>query len=180
MTSWLTENSTVPMIAGAILTLIFIAFWVHSREKAMLKVAIGVAVITAAIVTCEQMVVTQREEVTDQIYALANSVQRNDFDATMEFFSVDHAETRRRAEAEMPRYDFQNCRVSAIFKFNLLKANPPTAEVLFNASVTVRVDNGAEPLWGQRRIKLTLEKNKEGVWKIIAYSHSDPRSGITL
>lgn len=168
------------MIAGAILTLIFIAFWVHSREKAMLKVAIGVAVITAAIVTCEQMVVTQREEVTDQIYALANSVQRNDFDATMEFFSVDHAETRRRAEAEMPRYDFQNCRVSAIFKFNLLKANPPTAEVLFNASVTVRVDNGAEPLWGQRRIKLTLEKNKEGVWKIIAYSHSDPRSGITL
>ena len=76
MTSWLTENSTVPMIAGAILTLIFIAFWVHSREKAMLKVAIGVAVITAAIVTCEQMVVTQREEVTDQIYALANSVQR--------------------------------------------------------------------------------------------------------
>jgi len=140
------------MIAGAILTIIFIAFWVHSRENAMLKIAIGVAVITAAIVTCEQMVVTQREEVTDQIYALADSVQRNDFDATMGFFSDDHAETRQRADAEMPRYDFQNCRVSGFFNFNLLQSKPPTAEVLFNVSVTVRVDNGAEPLWGNAEL----------------------------
>ncbi len=180
MTSWLTENSTVPMVAGAILVLIFIAFWVHSRENAMLKVALAVAILTAAIVTCERIVVTQREEVTDRIYALADSVQRNDFAATMEFFSEDHAETRQRADAEMPRYDFQNCRVSGILKFNISESTPPTAEIQFNVSVTVRVDNGAEPLWGQRRIKLVFEKNREGVWKIIDYSHSDPRSGITL
>ncbi len=168
------------MIAGAILILIFIAFAVHSREKVMLKVAMGIAVITVAIVTCEQLVVTQREEVIDRIYSLADSVQRNDFATTMDFFSDDYTETRQRANAEMPQYDFQNCRVSGIFKFNLLESTPPTAEIQFNVSVTVRVDNGAEPLWGQRRIKLTLEKDEEGVWKIIDYSHSDPRSGITL
>ena len=77
------------MVAGAILTSIFIAFWVHSRENAMLKVALAVAILTAAIVTCERLVVTQREEVTDRIYALADSVQRNDFANTMEFFSED-------------------------------------------------------------------------------------------
>ena len=180
MTSWFTENSTVPMIAGAILTLVFIAFAVHSREKVMLKIALVNLAITAAIVTCERMVVTQREEVTDQIIALADSVQRNNFEAIMDFFSDDYAETRNRAEAEMPRYDFQTCRVSGIFNYNLVKSEPPTAEIQFNVSVTVRVDSGAEPLWGQRRVKLTFQKDTEGVWEIIDYSHSDPRSGLKL
>lgn len=168
------------MIAGAVLTIIFIAFAVHSREKIMLKVALVIAVITAAIVTCERLIVTQREEVTDRIYSLADSVQQNDFASTMDFFSDDYAETRLRANTEMPRYDFRNCRISGISKFNLFDTTPPIAEIQFNVSVTVRVDNGAESLWGQRRIKLTWEKNKEGVWEIIDYSHSDPRSGITL
>lgn len=146
----------------------------------MLKVALGIAVITVAIVTCERLFVTQREEVTDRIYSLADSVQRNDFATVMEFFSDDYAATRQRATSEMPRYNFQNCRVSGIFRFNIFNTTPPIAEIQFNVSVSVRVDNGAEPLWGQRRIKLTWEKNKKGVWEIIDYSHSDPRSGITL
>ena len=146
----------------------------------MLKIALLIVAITAAIVTCERMVVTQREEVTDRIISLADSVQRNDFEAIMDFFCDDYAETRSRAKAEMPRYDFQTCRVSGIFNYNLIKSEPPTAEIQFNVSVTVRVDSGAEPLWGQRRVKLTFQKDTEGVWEIIDYSHSDPRSGLKL
>jgi hypothetical protein len=178
---WFTENSTVPMVTGTLLVIIFLAMAFTSREKLMLQLAIVIGLLTAATVICERLIVTDKEQVTESVYELADLVQANNMQGVLGFVSLQYPETRDEVSAEMPRYDFDNCRIIGINYFkNETEGSKDTAEICFVVSVRVRLDNSPELLFGQRRVTLHFEKEADGKWRVFDYSHEDPRAGIGL
>ena len=180
MTTWFTENSTFPMITGAMIVVALLGLAFFAREKIMLYAALVVAALVAGTVVCEKIIVTDREEIVDCVYELANAVQSNDKAAVVAFVSRNRQDTIDRVNAEMPRYDFDSCRINGT---NYFKPGPDglgTAEICFVVSVKVRLNPNPDPVWAQRKIILHFEKQLDGKWRIIDYSHHDPRGGLTM
>ncbi|MFK7767884.1 MAG: hypothetical protein AB8B55_11735 [Mariniblastus sp.] len=181
MTSWFTENSIFPLITGVLLTIVLVGLAFSSREKVMLYIAIVIALLTAGVVTCEQLIVTDKEEVTDVIYQLADAVQANDKATVMSFVSDSREDTLSKVDNEMPRYDFNSCRIIGVNHFVPEESgSQKTAEICFVVTVRVNIDNNPTEAWGHRKITLQMEQESDGKWKITDYSHEAPSSGATL
>ncbi len=180
MISWFTENSTFPMATGVILVLILLAMAFSSREKMMFYFAMAIAALTAATVICERVIVTDNEMVTQTIYDIADAVESNDRGRVVTFVSQSRQDTIDRVNAEMPRYNFDSCRVIGTNYFEPNDGPPKTIEVSFVVSFRVRVDQGTDLIPGHRKVILTFEQQSDGKWKLIDYSHENPHSGVTV
>ena len=181
MTSWFTESATFPMITGVFLVIVLLGLALSSREKVMLYLAIAVALLTAGVVTCEQLIVTDKEKVTDVVYQLADAVQANNKAGVMGFVSKSREDTLSRVDNEMPRYDFASCRVIGFNYFTPKESGgKKTAEICFVVTVRVNVDKDPTQAFGHRKITLNLEEESDGIWKIITYSHEAPSNGAIL
>lgn len=180
MISWFTENSTFPMITGIILAIILLGLAFSAREKVMVYLALVIGVLTAGTVICERMIVTDREEVMQCVYDLASAVQANDKKGVVAFVSKTRPDTIDRVNAEMPKYDFDSCQIVGTNYFEPGADGRDTAEICFVVSVKVRVDGATETQWGHRKIILHFEKQPDGKWRVIDYSHEAPSSGLTI
>ncbi|MEL7499699.1 MAG: hypothetical protein AAFN77_19000 [Planctomycetota bacterium] len=175
---WLTEDAFVPMVTGIAMFIVFVAMAVYSGERRVFLVAGGIALVTIAIVLCEAAIVTDKEEITEEVYQLAFHVQRNDLNSVLEKVDPNDESVSDKIKQEMPRYDFDTCRLMGITDF--VKTGEYTAEVEFTVGVQVRVNQMPETLSGQRRVRLFYKRNPFGKWKVVDYYHSDPRSSIDL
>lgn len=180
MTVWFTENSTFPMVTGVILVIILLGLAFTAREKIMLYLAVIVGLLTAGTVICERMIITDQEEVMQCVYELADAVQANDKAAVVSFVSKNRDDTIARVNAEMPRYDFDSCRIVGKNYYTADVTGPDSAEICFIVSVKVRIGGQTDTLWGQRKITLNFQREGDGNWRIIDYSHEDPRGSLTL
>ncbi len=180
MTSWFTENSTVPMVTGIILVIILLGAAYSSRERVMVYLALVVGVLTAGTVVCERMIVTTQEEVLQRVHDLADAVEANDRASVVDFVSKTRPDTINRVNAEMPRYDFDSCRIVGQNYFNAGSDGPATAEICFIVSVQVRLDGKPDKLWAYRKVILHLQREADGQWRVIDYSHEDPHGGLTI
>ena len=131
MTNWFTENSTVPMVTGALLVIILLGLAFSSRERLMVYMALVVGAMTAGTVICERMIVTDQEEVMQCVYDLADAVQANDRASVVAFVSRSRQDTIDRVNSEMPRYDFDRCRIVGRNYFKSEVDGPETAEICF-------------------------------------------------
>lgn len=180
MAGWFTENSTVPMVTGVILVVILLGLAFSSREKTMVYLAVIVGVLTAGTVFCERLIVTDQEQVMQCVHDLADAVQANDKDGVVALISQTRPDTINRVNGEMPRYDFDACRIIGTNYFKPGEDGQETAEICFIVTFRVRLDDYPEPHFGQRRIILHFEKQLDGKWRVIDYSHEDPRHGLTI
>ena len=180
MMYWLTEDAFVPFITGVFMFAVFGGFAYATREKSMFYACGLIALVTLVFVTVEQIVVTDRESIEEEVYQLAFHVQRNDMENVIRSVEPNDTETINRIRGEMPRYDFEMCRLMGITDFKSTGTDPATAEVEFTVAVQVRLDQTPDLLSGQRRVRLFYEKNAEGKWKITDYHHYDPRRGLDL
>lgn len=180
MTSWFTENSTVPMVTGVILVIILLGLAFSARERAMVYLALVVGALTAGTMICERMVVTDQEEVMQCVYDLADAVQANDRAGVLAFVSKTQPETINKVNHEMPSYDFDSCRIVGRNYFVPGADGRETAEICFVVSYKVRVDGSPQTQWGHRKIILHFEKQPDGKWRVIDYSHEAPSSNLTI
>jgi hypothetical protein len=179
--TWFTEDSTFPMVTGAIMVIILLAMAFSAREKRLFQLAIVIGILTAATVICENLIVTDQEQVKETVYQLSDRVQANDVRGVLGFVGKQRQDTRQKVENEMPRYDFDTCR---IIGFNYFEpdndGSAKTAEICFVVAVRVRIDGGPEPLPGQRKVTLKFEKEPDGKWRVIDYWHEAPQAGLGL
>ena len=180
MPSWFSEDATLPFVSGIILAVIFFLLFVSSRNKVMLYVSIGIALLAGAIFACEQMIITEREEITAVVSDLAQQVQENSVEGVVLHLSPKHPETISRAKNEMPKYNFRLCRLSGYPTVKDDETNPNVKEASFTVNFRASSKQIKEPIPGQRKVTLTFEKNAAGEWKVINYSHSDPRKNVRL
>ena len=180
MLNWFTEEPLIPLVTGVLLFIVFAIFAVMSRERVMVYCLAVIALVTIAIVTCEALIVTEKEQLTEEVYQLAFAVQRNDVERVVASVDPNLPDVIKRVQAEMPRYRFDTCRLMGITDYKSTGQNPDSAEIEF--TVTFRLQMGDDPtaLTGQRRVRLNFRKDSNGKWKITDYMHEDPRSHITI
>ena len=180
MLSWFSEDATFPLITGIVLAVIFFLLFVSSRNKVMLYLSIGIALLAGSIFACEQLVVTDREEIVAVVSDLAEQVEDNHVAGVVKHLSPKHQETIDRASSEMPRYSFDTCKLSGIKDFGDDETNPNAKKISFVVFFRASSARGKEKIPGQREVTLTFEKDAAGEWKVIYYAHSDPRQNVRL
>jgi hypothetical protein len=145
----------------------------------MFLIAMGIAVLTASTVITEAIIVTDREAVTEVVYAIADCVQLNDVEGVLNHVSDQDELTIKRIRSEMPRYQFSNVRISGVVDFSTNNGPPKTASIDFGVWA-----NGSDGRTGQftvrRRAILTLEKEADGQWRVTDYEHFDPAETVRL
>ena len=115
---------------------------------------------------------TDRERITELLHTTAAAVQRNEFQAVYDVIHPDLQSVRRRAEAELPQYEFDEAKITSIRKIEpILGAEPPEMDVDLNVSVTVTHRGGslAETKL-PRRLMLRMQKVGERLF-VIDYTH---------
>lgn len=181
MISWFTENSMIPLVTGTFLVLAFLGLAISSREKIMLYVAMTIAALTAGVVVTESLIVTDREAVTEIVYTLARAVEVHDMQTVLAYVSNQREDTKDDIRIEMPKYTFDSVRVIGIAEFSVTSnVEPRTAEIDFVVMAHGRLSSHGQGNHVQRRVQLTFQKEADGQWRMIDYSHSDPRSGLNL
>lgn len=182
MLIWFTENSLFPMVTGLGLATILLVMGFMAREHKLILLALMIGIMTGAIVTCEKMIVTDRERVRIVVYEIAQAVEQNDIPRVRSFISRKTPETLMRVNSEMPRYDFGTCRVIGFNHgdFELEEGTPKTAVISFNVTFQVKLDGGEQPIPGHRKIILTFEEETKNTWRMTDYEHRDPRENIKL
>lgn len=169
------------MVSGTLMVVVLLMMAFAGREKRLFQLAVVVGLLTAATVICEQLIVTDREAVEETVFRLATMVQSNDVEGVVNSISKTQDTTRQRARSEMNRYDFDTCRVAGTTHFDSREdGGVKTAEITFTVTVSVRGYSGPETVYGQRRVTLVFEKESDGQWRVINYSHEDPRVGVGL
>ena len=177
--NWLFEDAFVPLIVGVVVTLATAYFWLQTGYRVLLQSALVSLLLTIAIVVVERLVETDREQIERTLQAIAQDVERNDLEAVLGWVHSSATETRRRAEADFPRYEFHHVSVKRNLEIAVLQDEPPR-EVAANFNVVVVVsDRGG--LFQQTRAPVFVEvefKREEDRWKVLSYTYSPAQEGL--
>ncbi len=180
MIYWLTENSTVPMVTGVILTLIFMGLAFSSREKVMVYIAIGIGGLTFCTVLCERLYVTEQEEVTSILSELADFVATNNTNGIVGYVAAEAEVTKQRVISDMGRATFESCRVIGTNYFAGSQPGKNEAEICFAVSVSGSSQEIGGTSFGQFKVTVNFIKDKKDKWKIVDYQVESPLAGVSL
>ncbi len=176
MLEWFTENAFFPSCVGVLLALAFVGLAFSSGEMVMMKIGLGIAAVTALLITTEIMIVTDRERVENSLYDMAAAMHQNDFDRIYEYLASD--ELIQRAKSNLQDATCHACRITAINGVEV-QADGKTATADFTAFAQASNKSFPSPTPMQRRIKLIFKKTADD-WKISDFETSDPRAGLSL
>jgi hypothetical protein len=179
--TWLYEQPLFIVALGVGLILALGAAWSASGRKEPLYGLAAAFVLLIAGLIIERLVVTDREAIRATLLTIARDVQSNDRRAVLSHIHSSSPELKKKAEAELPSYDFTECRVTKVHKVEVdTSAEPHSALVEFNviASGTFK-QSGMEltdtvPRW----VKLQMLREKDGRWTVANYEHDSPQRMI--
>ena len=178
MVEWFTEDALLPTIMGGFLAICMFGLYFYSSEKIMLWIALLVTVFTVGIATIERMVVTDKEKAHTMLYDAARAGSRNDDAYLISLIKSDKAEIIARAKGLLEDITFENVKVVGVKGFKQAEGDAPkTASINFVVFGSGRYRSNAGPF--QREVRLELEMVNDQ-WKVIGFSHSDPRAGVAL
>ena len=155
------------------------AGWLRTGRRWLLSCLVATLLLTVAAVLLERFVQTDRERINATLHQIASLVERNRIDEALQYAFSGTPQVRRQAAAELPLYDFQMVDIKRNLEVELIPNSvPPRAEARFNVVVTLTVRNqGLNNLRVPRYCEVTFIKELDGVWRVAAYSHHDPRRG---
>lgn len=160
--------------------------WLQSAGRGVLAAGlVALALIPAAWVVAAKWE-TDREQIERLLNDVAEAVRDNDHERALALLGNERL--RRRAEAELTRYEFTDASIRRVRRIELIPGSfPPEADV----EMVVRATLSGRGLQGQRmtiarRILLRLEKREssrargqsadDGRWVVLDYQHG-PLSG---
>lgn len=117
--------------------------------------------------------VTDREQITAAVYATAEAVKRNDFDAAVQVFAPQQRELIAAAKADLSRFRFTEARVNKMRSIEMIQgSDPPEAEVDISVSVKVSDKSGQfQDFPVLRRVVLRFRQADNGKWYVYNYTH---------
>lgn len=174
--SWLFEDATAVIVLGLLAEILLLAVLLKTGRGAVLLPIVVVALIAAACLATEFLVVTQRERVEGVVDQMRLAVLANDSRRANDLIAPE-ANTLRERSARF----FDTLRVSQlkitdgphilVNEFTV----PPTATVDLIVRVAGRPKSGvAAHEQALLRIDARLERGPEGCWRLVAAEHSSP------
>jgi hypothetical protein len=135
--NWFVEQPLVIVFLGVGICLALGAAWSNTGRKELLYALGLVLLLTVAGVAVSNAVVTDREAIRTSVLQIAAAVQRNDRTELYKHIHSSASELKRKAEAELPNYQFTECRVTRFHKIDVDRsAEPHSAIVEFNVVAT--------------------------------------------
>lgn len=177
---WILDNEFNPFLLaflGCVACLGAFVGWIMSGRKEALYAAAGLFILFVVLIITERLMISDREAIRDTIIRLARDVEKNDREAVFAAIHPQAADILEQAKAEMPQYMFQECRITKIDETTVDdKAKPKTAEVEFYIAAKGSFKEGGLSHEGSvpRIVRLYLEQDAAGKWKVVNYSHRAP------
>ena len=176
MLEWFTESAFFPSCIGILLTITFVGFAMASGEMLMMKIGLGIALLTALLITTEILIVTDREQVENSLYDMAGSMRENDFDGVYKY--LDSPELVSRAKAHLRDATCHSCNITAINEVSV-DDDGTSATADFAAYARASNTRHPSPIPVQQRIKLFFKKRGDD-WKVSDFELSNPRGALKL
>ncbi len=180
--TWLYEQPLVIVVIGILLLLGLGIAWSSTGRKELLYAAAAALALVILGLVIERLVTTDAESIRQTLQEIASDVEHNDHRALVRHIAESAPQIRERAEAEMPNYDFSECRVTRVHKIEVDHATAPKTAIV-ELNVVFSGDFRHEGLevsdyTGARWVKLHLAEDKDGRWRIEDYEHDDPQRMI--
>lgn len=178
---WILDNEFNPFLLaflGCVACLGAFVGWIMSGRKEALYTAAGLFIFFVALIIVERLMISDREAIRETVVRIARDVEKNNREAVFAAIHPKATDILAQAQSEMPQYTFQECRVTRIEETVInATAKPKTAEVEFYVAAKGSFkEGGGIAIEGSvpRIVRLFLEQDAEGKWKVVNYSHRAP------
>ena len=175
------ESPIYVLAAGIPLGVILIAIWFQTGIHKLLVAAVAVAALTVGLVFLESAVKTPRERIYETIFAIADAVEKEDFNTAVGYVSPESEIVRSQALNELNKYEISSISVKSNLIVLINESDQPlTAHTGFNVVVKgsaqhLGISNQTVP----RYLEVTFEYHEgNAAWYVTSYSHTDIREGI--
>jgi hypothetical protein len=177
--NWLWEQPLVIVLVGVGTLAVLGSAWALTGRRELLWALAAAAVLLGTGLVVERLVVTDREAIQQTLLKIARDVQSNNLRAVTQHIAQRAPQLRQKVTAEMPRYHFEECRITRVHLIEVdAQARPRTARVEFNvvASGSFREDgfelhDAQVPRW----VCLYLVREEDGRWTVEDYEHAPPQ-----
>jgi hypothetical protein len=165
-----------PLVMAILLGAVAVAAlfgWLQTGKREPL----GVGIVFLALIPIAWAVsvrwVTDREQIREAIYATADAVMRNDFDAAVRVIDPTNPHLVAAAKGDLSRFRFTDARVNKFRSVDLIQGSePPEAEADLSVSVLVSDAGGQFSDYRVlRRLILRFRKSDSGRWYVYGYNH---------
>lgn len=174
--TWLTENPLQPVLWGILLSGIAGAFWFMLRKRALLLLAFLIFMLTIGCVITERLIVTDKEQITEAIFDMADAVKINNADGVIKYVNPTNPGLAQRIRDNMAKYRFTSCYVIGFNEqtFTEEPADSAMFEFIVWANVEEAVPGGVR---GESNVRVTLEFEKsDGQWYVKGYDYAQANS----
>jgi hypothetical protein len=179
--NWLFEQPLIIVVLGVLLCVGLGAAWSASGRKELIYAMATVLGLMLAGLVVERLVLTDREAIHATLREIARDVKSNNRRAVLRHLHSSVPDLKKKAEAEMPRYQFTECRVTKIHTTEIdAHTEPRSAIVEFNviASGTFKAEGFEVTDTIPRWVQLHMLREKDGRWTIVDYKHDSPERMI--
>jgi hypothetical protein len=174
---WLFESPWTIVIGGVALTVMFGGGWIQTGQKPALIGAVVALALTGVLLAVERFLVTDREEVTRTLHQIAADVASNDVERVLDHIHPYREEVKELARHEMPRYKFDEVRITKVHNVTVNEAFIPKQAIIeFNVVVTGSSRQGLDQGKYPRFVIVTFLQDGDR-WKISNYQHHEPQLG---
>ena len=171
--TWLGEDPLPVILWGLLLTAIEGALWFMLRRKWLLILAIVIFALTLGCVITERVIVTDREQIAEAIFDMAECVRTNDTEGIIQHVQPTKASFIDRIRNEMANYDFSVCHIMG-FNEQTIEGNPHKSAT-FEFVVWAEGNQLRNPLSFKGNVRVTLEFEKHGdKWYVVGYDYVYP------
>ncbi|QDU25689.1 hypothetical protein ETAA8_07590 [Anatilimnocola aggregata] len=182
---WILDNEYNPallvFLAAFVALVVFVA-WIKTGRKEVLYLLGMVIVLDVGLVMYERFTISDREAIQATLLRVARELETNDRAAVYAAIHPKAVDQRMQAEAELPKYTFSECRITKIHETKVEgNQSPKKATVEFNIIASGSFRSGADVLGETkipRFIRLSLEQDTDGQWKVTDYYHASPEQAI--
>jgi hypothetical protein len=179
---FIAETPFHSIMIGLIATFAFGLIWLMSKRNLFAVLAILSFLLMTAAIIVERVLVTDQEKISQTLDELADAVRSNNEAELLLWISDRAPEVEQTARGHLKRFEIDYCSITwkelAAINGN---ANPPEADVRFSAFVRAqeRSEGGLEggDVIG---IKLRMQKESDGEWRVVDYALYNPRNGSAL
>ena len=147
--------------------------WLQTGKRESMWVGLVFLILIPISWVVSQRWVTDREQISAAIYATAEAVKRNDFDAAVQVIEPQQRALIASAKADLSRFRFTEARVNKLRSIEMVMGSePPEAEADLSVSVTVSDKSGQfQDIRVPRRVVLRFRKSDSGQWHVYNYTH---------
>ena len=177
---WILDNEYNPFLLaffGCVVCLGAFVAWISTGRKEALFVTGLLFILFVGLIITERVMISDREAIQQTLIDIARDLKSNNREAVYAAIHPKATAHLEQARAELPNYTFQDCRITQIIETKVdAAAKPKTAVTEFYVAAKGTFNQGGQGYTGDPRriVKLHLEQDAAGKWKIVDYTHRAP------